>query len=64
MNIQVLPNISFEGPGYIEEISEKNGYELHVTRLFEGEYPFPPTDYDMLVIMGGPMNIYEENEYP
>ena len=64
MKIQVLQNISFEGPGYIEEIAGIHGNDLHVTRLFDGEHPFPPTDYDMLVIMGGPMNIYEENEYP
>jgi GMP synthase-like glutamine amidotransferase len=64
MNIQVFQNISFEGPAFIEEIAEKNGYGLHVTRLFDGENPLPPTDYDMLVIMGGPMNIYEESEYP
>ena len=64
MKIQVFQNVSFEGPAYIEEIAEKNGYELHVSRLFDGENPLPPTDYDMLVILGGPMSIYEESEFP
>ena len=64
MKIQILQNIAFEGPGYIEEIGEKKDHELIVTRLYDGEQPIPPTDYDMLVIMGGPMNIYEESEYP
>jgi len=64
VKIQVLQNISFEGPDYIKEIAEKYGHELFITRLFEGEQPIPATDYDMLVIMGGPMNIYEEIEYP
>ncbi len=64
MKIQILQNITFEGPGYIEKIAEMKGYEMHLTKLFDGEQSLPVTDYDMLVILGGPMNIYEGNEYP
>jgi GMP synthase (glutamine-hydrolysing) len=64
MRVQVIQNISFEGPGYIEEIAEKKGYELFVTKLFDHEQPLPVTDYDMLVVLGGPMSIHEESEYP
>lgn len=64
MKIQVLQNISFEGPGYIEQIAEEKGHELVITHLYDGESPLPATDYDMMVIMGGPMSIYEEDMYP
>mgnify|MGYP001501907121 CR=1 FL=1 len=64
MIIQVFQHISFEGPAYIEEIADSNSWDLHICRFDEDELPVPPTDYDMLVIMGGPMNIYNESEYP
>jgi GMP synthase (glutamine-hydrolysing) len=64
MIIQVFQHVSFEGPAYIEEIAESNSYDLHICRFDEGETPLPPTDYDMLIVMGGPMNIYEDSNYP
>ncbi len=64
MIIQVFQHVSFEGPAYIEEIAETNSHDLHICRIGEGETPVPPTDYDMLIVMGGPMNIYEESNFP
>ncbi len=64
MIIQVFQHVSFEGPAYIEELAEANSYDLHICRFDEGEMPVPPTDYDMLVVMGGPMNIHEETSFP
>jgi GMP synthase-like glutamine amidotransferase len=40
------------------------GYEITSTRLFAKD-PFPDLDdIDWLVIMGGPMGIYDEDKYP
>jgi GMP synthase (glutamine-hydrolysing) len=64
MNIQVFQHISFEGPAFIEEIAGSNSYDLHICRFDEGELPVPATDYDMLIIMGGPMNIHDESDFP
>ncbi|MCB8998522.1 MAG: type 1 glutamine amidotransferase [Bacteroidales bacterium] len=64
MIIQIFQHVSYEGPAYIEEIIEASGNDIHICRFDEGELPMPATDYDMLIIMGGPMNIYEESEYP
>jgi GMP synthase-like glutamine amidotransferase len=64
MIIQVFQHVSFEGPAYIEEIADSNLFDLHICRFDEGEQPVPPTDYDMLIVMGGPMNIYEESNFP
>jgi len=64
MKIQVLQNIAFEGPGHIEKIAEEKGHEFNIVNLYDGEQPLPATDYDMMVILGGPMRIYEESEYP
>lgn len=64
MIIQVFQHISFEGPAYIEEIADSDSHDLHICRFDEGELPVAPTDYDMLIIMGGPMNIYNESDFP
>ena len=64
MRIHYLQHVSFEGPGIIADYARANGHALTVTRLFGCE-AFPAlTDIDLLVIMGGPMNIYEEETFP
>ena len=54
----------FEGLGAIEKWAGKMGHTLSSTRLFAGD-PLPQNDqFGMLVVMGGPMGIYDEQEYP
>jgi len=64
MIIQVFQHVSFEGPAYIEEIADAGAHDLHICRFDEGEQPAPATDYDMLIVMGGPMSVFEESDYP
>lgn len=47
----------------IEVWARDNGHTVTKTRLFDGERLPSITDFDLLVIMGGPMNVYEEDEY-
>ena len=62
--IHYLQHVPFEGLGYIEAWAEQRGYALSVTKMYE-PHSFPPlADFDMLVIMGGPMGTYEEDKYP
>lgn len=64
MRIQVLQHIEFEGPANILEWAEERGHALAVTHLYAGE-PLPAlNEFDFLVIMGGPMNIYEYDRHP
>lgn len=64
MNIHVIQHVPFEGPGSIQTWADKNGHPLTATRPYLQE-KFPPIeDIDLLVVMGGPMNIYEEDMYP
>ena len=64
MKIHYLQHVSFEGIAYIENWIKVNENEVAGTKLFAGEIPAADMDYDMLVVMGGPMNIYEEDKYP
>lgn len=64
MRIHALQHVAFEGLGYIGQWIADHGHSLTLTRLYAGE-PLPVlADVDRLVIMGGPMNIYEDDRYP
>ncbi|WP_199221097.1 type 1 glutamine amidotransferase [Coraliomargarita sinensis] len=64
MHIICFQHVPFEGPAAIADWADSRGHALECIRLFDNE-PTPPCDsYDMLLIMGGPMNIDEETEHP
>ena len=64
MKIHYLQHVPFEGLGYIEEWATQSNHPVSVTRLFAGD-SFPDMDeFDLLVIMGGPMSVNDIAEYP
>ena len=64
MRIHYLKHVPFEGLGCMESMFLELGYQLTHTALYEAEN-YPDTgDLDWLIIMGGPMGIYDEQEYP
>jgi GMP synthase-like glutamine amidotransferase len=64
MRLHYIQHVEFEGPANIESWAEDQGWQVSGTRPYRLEKPPGPDEFDWLVIMGGPMNIYEENEYP
>jgi GMP synthase (glutamine-hydrolysing) len=53
-----------DGPGYFGEAFVRRGEELTIIRLDKNE-PVPDiTPYDTLLVMGGTMNVYQEDKYP
>lgn len=66
MRVHCLQHVSFEGIGAIRNWVWAQGHTLSGTELFRTPTPaFPaPADFDFLVIMGGPMNIYETHRFP
>lgn len=63
MRIHYLQHVRFEGLGYIEQWVRKQGHLLSATALYAGE-PLPPFDaFDLLIIMGGPMGVYDTDQY-
>ena len=64
IRIHYLQHVPFEGPGCIKEWTEKKNHQLSVTRLYEEEVPPALSEIDWLIIMGGPMGIYDDQEYP
>ncbi len=64
MNIHYFQHVPFEGLGSIENWVRNRQHALSVTRFYRGE-PLPAVeDVDLLVVLGGPMNIYQVARYP
>jgi len=64
MRFHCLQHVVFETPGLIANWIGEQGYSLTFTRLFQND-PFPALDeFDALVIMGGPMSVHDEGEFP
>ncbi len=63
MRIHSLEHEPFEGLANIEVWANKKGHSITRTLLFNNEELPEMDDFDWLVIMGGSMNIYEEEKY-
>jgi len=64
MHIHWLQHVSFEGLGCIEPWLAAKGHTVTCTRFWTGEI-LPATEtVDGLIVMGGPMGVYDEALYP
>ena len=64
MRIHYLQHVAFEDPAEIFHWAAARRAVMTGTRLFDGQTAPSPADFDALVVMGGPMNIYEHERYP
>lgn len=65
MRIHYLKHVPFEGLAYINEWIDGRSIPTSCTALYQND-PFPrQSDFDCLIIMGGPMRVYDDtNKYP
>lgn len=64
MKIHCLQHVAFEGLANIEDWAAERGHPVSKTLFYEdGKLP-AQKDFEMLVIMGGPMGTYEEDQFP
>ena len=64
MRIHWLQHAAFEDLGCIGPWLAARGHAVSGTRLYAGETPPPAAEFDALIVMGGPMNIYQYAEHP
>jgi GMP synthase-like glutamine amidotransferase len=65
MKVLILVHLESEGPGTLGTFLESAGVEIRTARLYEShKLPSEPVGLDAIISMGGPMNVYEEDEYP
>ena len=65
MNIHYFQHVPFETPAMISRWAAEHGYAESFTRFYEDDYHLPDiSDYDALIILGGPMSVHDEVSYP
>ena len=65
MRIHYFQHIAFEGLGMIHEWAQRRGCDLSCTTFYESGWKILDLQsYDALIIMGGPMGVYDERDYP
>ena len=64
MKILVLQHAAVEHPGVFRQFLQEDGHEWVPVELDEGE-PLPPLDgFDALWVLGGPMDVWQEDKHP
>ena len=64
MRIHWLQHVQFEGLGCIESWLSENHHAVTVTRFWAGDRLPGAGNVDGLIVMGGPMGVYDEAVYP
>ena len=64
MRALVLQHIACEPPGVFEDVLIERGAQIHRVELDEGERLPDWRDVDLIVAMGGPMSVNDEDEHP
>jgi GMP synthase-like glutamine amidotransferase len=64
MRVHGLQHADHEGLGFIEPWLRARGFEVTHTQLHRGEALPSAGDFDWLIVMGGPMNIYQHDAHP
>ena len=64
MNVLIVKHVDSEGPGSIEVHLEKEKVPCQILNLERSNH-FPKLDdLTHIILLGGPMNVYEEDQYP
>jgi GMP synthase (glutamine-hydrolysing) len=59
-----IQHVPFEGPGLVAEVAAQRGIELQLCHPYRGD-PLPSKEeVDGLVVMGGPMGVFDTTEHP
>jgi GMP synthase-like glutamine amidotransferase len=64
VKILFLQHADHEGPLLMAKWAADRGHLHETLCFFRGEKPPAPETFDVLVVMGGPMGVYEEARYP
>jgi len=64
MKIHYLQHAHFEGLSYIEEWIKSREAAVTCTKLYDGETLPGIDEFDWLIVMGGPMGVYDEHIHP
>lgn len=60
----VVQHVPFEGPGSLAPMAAERGIQLETVALYDGGALPAVGEIGGLIVMGGPMGVYEAEEYP
>jgi GMP synthase-like glutamine amidotransferase len=64
MRIQVLQHVPFEDAGSMTTDFKQRGYPVANTHWYRGDTTPALDSFDTLIVMGGPMGVYDEADHP
>ena len=64
MRIQALQHVPFEDIGSMAQDFQQAGYPVNTTHWYRGDQTPAVDSFDVLIVMGGPMGVYDEKPYP
>ncbi len=64
VRIHYFQHVAFEGLGHIETWAKQHKHKLTATNFFENHILPDLTEFDWLIIMGGPMSVYDIQNHP
>jgi GMP synthase (glutamine-hydrolysing) len=63
MRVHYLQHVPFEDLGSMQRVLLDSGHTIKATRLYE-PHSLPATEqFDWLIVMGGPMGVYDDRKY-
>ncbi|MFH0863061.1 MAG: type 1 glutamine amidotransferase [Candidatus Altiarchaeota archaeon] len=63
MNVHLLQHVPNEGPANIAAWARERGHKTACTRLYLGESLPLVGDFDLIAVLGGPMNAYADEKH-
>jgi GMP synthase (glutamine-hydrolysing) len=61
----VLNHVAFENPGSLDKPLRERGFDIETADMATARFPLRQTEScDLLVVMGGPIGVYDEQDYP
>jgi len=62
--VLVLQHVPHEGPGSLNSLLQTAGFRIHTLKFWpEAETEPAPENYQGLIVLGGPMGVYEADKY-
>jgi GMP synthase (glutamine-hydrolysing) len=64
MNLHYFEHVPYEGLGHIDTWAGEDGQSVTSTKFHAGDSIPDIKNFDWLIVMGGPMSVHDESEYP
>lgn len=63
MNLHYIQHVPFEAIGHIQQWADDNAIRITSTQVYKNDAYPNPDSINFLVVMGGPMAVYDENKH-